>query len=200
MAVHLFLLILAVCLATAGKVSVAAEPDQSTDIAVRAEAAPPIVIQSFRGEIFSACTSKSDLRLSAGRDSAIAGQAVLVVEYPMPSGDPAARDVQCVAEHRNWSAGRAIAFQIKTEHAMRFSLSFFDRNRVAYTAWRDLKGGEWQLIRVPFDEIRPNPYFQRPDARTGAALDVSDVSAVGFAPQDQTSGRFIIGPIVVMPN
>ena len=80
---------------------------------------------------------------------------------------------------------------------MRLSVSFLDRNRIAYTAWTELKGGAWQLVRIPFDEIRPNPYFQPPDAKTGASLDVSAVGSIAFAPHDQTAGRLAIGRFVV---
>jgi hypothetical protein len=64
-----------------------------------------------------------------------------MVEYPAPTDDPAGRDVRCVAESQDWTGARAISFQIKPAHPLRFSLSFLDRNRVAYTAWTDLKGG-----------------------------------------------------------
>ena len=64
---------------------------------------------------------------------------------------------------------------------MKLSLSFLDRNRVAYTAWRELQGGVWQLVRIPFDEIRPHPFFQPADAKTGAPLDVSEVKGIAFA-------------------
>jgi hypothetical protein len=194
MAVRPFILCVAFWLTTAGAVE--GRPGQAT-AAAGGTAAPPIVIQSFRDDLSRACSAKPDLHLGVERDTAIAGQNVLVVEYPLPARDPAARDIQCVAENTNWSAGRAIAFQIKPDRAMRLSLSFFDRNRVAYTAWRELKGGVWQSIEVPFDEIRPNPFFQRPDARTGTSIDVSEVSRILFAPQDQASGRFLIGPLVV---
>jgi hypothetical protein len=55
----------------------------------------------------------------------------------------------------------------------------------------------WQQVRIPFEEIRPNPFFQPPDAKTGAPLDVSDVKAIAFAPQDQASGHLEIGKFVV---
>jgi Carbohydrate binding domain (family 11) len=119
------------------------------------------------------------------------------VEYPIPTADPAGRDVRCAAENRDWTGGRAISFQIRPAHAMRLSVSFVDRNLVAYTAWTDLKAGVSQLIRIPFDEIRPNPFFQPPGAKTGAPLDVSDVKGIAFAPQDPTSGRLAIGRFVV---
>ena len=80
---------------------------------------------------------------------------------------------------------------------MRLSVSFLDRNHVAYTAWRGLTGSVWQLVRIPFDEIRPNPFFQPPDARTGRPLDVSDARFIAFAPQDKTAGRLTVGKFVV---
>jgi Carbohydrate binding domain (family 11) len=88
----------------------------------------------------------------------------------------------------------------KPEHAVKLSLSFFDRNRVVYTAWTELHANVWQGVRVPFDEIRQNPYFQPPDAKVGAPLDVSDVKGLAFATQDATSGRLRISQFVVSPK
>ena len=50
----------------------------------------------------------------------------------------------------------------------------------------------WQEVHLPFSEMRPNPYFQPPGAKAGAPLDVSEVRAIGFAPQDQAPGQFMI--------
>jgi hypothetical protein len=47
------------------------------------------------------------------------------------------------------------------------------------------------------ESCRRNPFFQPPDAKTGAPLDVSEVKAIAFAPHDQTSGRLAIGKLVV---
>jgi len=161
------------------------------------KAPPVVVIQAYDAGLDGVCTTSPGVHLSVGRDASIADERVLTVEYPAPTNDPAGRDVRCAANNHDWSAGRAIAFQIKPDHALRLSVSFLDRNRVAYTAWTTLKGGMWQLVRIPFDEIRPNPFFQPPDAKTGARIDVSEVKAVAFAPQDQTSGRLTIGKFVV---
>ena len=122
---------------------------------------------------------------------------MLIVEYPAPTGNPAGRDVQCAAESQDWSGGRAIEFQVKPDHELRLSVSFLDRNRVVYTWYAELRGGEWQQVRIPFDQVRPNPYFQPPDAKKGSPLDVSDVKFIAFAPQDKTPGRLAIGPFTV---
>ena len=160
-------------------------------------ATPVVVIRDFKDGRSDVCVSRPDVRLSLGRDDAFPTEPVLVVEYPAPAKDPAGRDTRCAAQSHDWTAGRAIAFQIKPANALRLSVSFIDRNRVVYTAWTELKGGMWQVVRIPFEEIRPNPYFQPPDAKTGAPLDVSAVENIAFAPQDQTSGRFSIRSFVV---
>ena len=159
--------------------------------------ADELVIHSFKNGLAGVRAANPDVHLSVGRDPSGPDEPVLQVEYPAPTGDPAGRDVQCEAEKRNWSSGRALSFHVKPAHALRLSVSFFDRNRVVYTSWADLKEGVWQPVRFAFAEMKPNPYFQPPDAKQGSAIDVSDVGFIAFAPQDQTSGRLAIGRFVV---
>jgi hypothetical protein len=158
---------------------------------------PVVVIQSYEKELAGVRAANPDVRLSVGRDSSLPGERVLTVEYPPRTSDPAGRDVQCTAENQDWTGGSAIAFQIKPERAVRLSLSFVDRNRVAYTAWTELKGAVWQAVRIPFAGIRPNPFFQPPGAKSGSPIDVSDVRFIAFAPQDDAGGRLTIGRFVV---
>jgi len=161
-------------------------------------ASSAIVIRSYADGLAGVRSANPQVKLSVARDPAVSDGAVLLVEYPAASGNPAARDVWCEAEHVDWTAGRAIAFQARAEHAMRISVSFMDRNRVAYTSWSELPAGEWQTVRVAFEQIKPNPYFQPPGAKTGAPLDVSEVKAIGFAPQDPGAGRIAISRFVVV--
>jgi hypothetical protein len=158
-----------------------------------------IVIQDYGAGLSRIHAANPDVRLSLGRDPAVADEAVLSVEYPAPTADPAGRDVWCEAEHHDWSAGRAISFRIKPDHAVKLSVSFFDRNRVAYTAWAELQGGVWQPVQISFDQLRPNPYFQPPDAKTGAPLDIREVKGVAFAPHGQTTGRLSVGKFLLLP-
>jgi len=163
------------------------------------ETKPVIVIQDYADGLAGVRAANADVHLSVGRDPDISDERVLVVEYPAPTGDPAGRDVRCAAENQDWTGGRAISFQIKPSQPVKLSVSFMDRNHVAYTTWTELQGGVWQAVRIPFDEIRANPFFQPPGARTGAPLDVSDVKWIAFAPQDRASGRLTIGRFVVTP-
>src|SRR6478672_6411185 len=148
----------------------------------------PILIHAYQSDLAGIRAANPDVHLSVGRDPSGPDEPVLFVEYPEPTTEPAGRDVQCDAESHDWSGGRAISFQIRPSHGMRLSVSFFDRNRVLYTAWTDLRGDVWQPVRIAFEGIRPNPYFQPPGARLDSAIDVSDVRFIAFAPQDRTSG------------
>ena len=165
--------------------------------ALGAQTTSDIVIQSYKDGLAAVRAANPDVHVRVERDPSISEERVLIVEYPPPTGDPAARDIQCVAERSDWTVGRAIAFQIKPSNSTRLSVSFIDRNGVVYTAWRDLKGEVWQSVRIPFNEIRPNPFFQPPGARTGTPIDVSEVKFIAFAPQDRMSGRLAIGRFVV---
>jgi hypothetical protein len=189
-------LILALCVSQAGP-SIAFSNFQSVLSPITIQAEPVVVIQAYEDGLAGVRAANPDVHLSVGRDAAAPGEPVLFVDYPAPTADPAGRDVQCEARNHDWTGGRAVSFRVKPERSMRLSVSFLDRNRVAYTAWTELKGGVWQLVRIPFDQIRPNPYFQLPDAKTGAPIDVSAVKTIAFAPQDQTAGRLTIGRFVV---
>ena len=157
-----------------------------------------IIIQSYEGGLAAIRTANPDIKLSLSRDPASSKGRVLLVDYPSATDDPAGRDVWCDAEQRDWTPGRAVSFRVRSSHATRLSVSFLDRNRVAYTHWTKLRGRRWQTVRIAFDQIRPNPYFQPPGAKTGAPIDVSEVLRIGFAPQDPGAGRLAISSFVVV--
>jgi len=157
-----------------------------------------IAIQSFAAGLSTVHAASPDIQLRVRRDPAVAEGPVLDVEYPARAADPAARDVWCDVESRDWSDGSVIRFGIKPDRAIAISLSFLDGNRVAYTARVPLQAGIWQTVRIPLDSIEPNPYFQPPGADLDAPLDVRDVARIGFAPQDSVAGRFSISGIFLV--
>ena len=163
------------------------------------EVAAVQVIQDYSAGLAAVRAPGPEMKLAVVQDAQLPGEAVLQVEYPAPaaSGDMAARDVRCDAQQSNWSSARAVEFRVKPEHDVKISISFFDRNLVAYTTWRELRGGAWQPVRVAFDEIQPNPYFQRPDAKQGQPIDVSEVKGMAFSPQSPEPGRLLVSKLVL---
>ena len=181
-----------------GAVAAGALSCATSSVPPPAHAGDGIPIQSYRSGVAGVHAANPDVKLSVGRDVAQGTAPVLFVDYPAPTPDPAGRDVWCDAESTDWSAALVIAFQVKPEHAVKLSVSFLDRNHVAYTTWVDLTAGVWQPVRIPLDRVRPNPYFQPPDARVGAPLDAREVKALAFAPRDDAPGRLAISAVTVL--
>jgi hypothetical protein len=121
-----------------------------------------------------------------------AGDWVLLVEYPSETDDPADRDVWFDVDVQDWTSARWLSFRIRAERDLKLSVSFFDRNQVAYTAWVNVSGGAWSDVQLRLDEMRPNPYFQLDDAKQGAPIDVRLVTGLGVAPHDELAGSFTV--------
>jgi hypothetical protein len=156
-----------------------------------------IVVQDYKKGQSAVRSANPDVKLTMSTDAQLANSKVLVVDYPVPTVSAGGRDVYFRAKNKNWSKGQAISFQIKPDHKERLSVSFFDTNGVAYTHWVDLQGGVWQPVRIPFNEMKPNPYFQPAEAKTGGPIKVTKVKGIAFAPQDPLPGRLVVGEFVV---
>lgn len=157
-----------------------------------------MIIHDYANGLAGVRCSNPELRLSVTRDSTLADETVLVVEYPAATGQPAERDVWCDVQHHDWSSGRGLLMQVKPDQATRLSVSFMATNGVAYTAWLDLVARKWQPVEILFAQIRPNPYFQPPGANKDTPIDVSDVKRLGFAPQVKESGRMAVSRVVLV--
>lgn len=51
---------------------------------------------------------------------------------------------------------------------------------------------------MAFETVRPNPYFQPPDAKPGGPIDLSRVTEIALAPQSSGSGHFVFSRIAVV--
>jgi hypothetical protein len=166
-------------------------PERASEVETRR----PLVVRSFAPTLTGIRTGR-DVSVACTGDPERGGEGLLSVVYGA-AGDPADRDVWSDTQVRDWSGGRAINVAIRADPPLRLSISFFDANGVGYTAWAETQGGAWQTIRIPLDSIRPNPYFQPPSAKLGTPLDLRDVPAIGFAPQRQGAGRYLVGAFVL---
>lgn len=155
-------------------------------------------IQDYREGISGVHFRNPQMQVRNVQDPGAPDESVLLVDYPASTGQPAERDVWCDAIDKDWSVGSAISFKVKPAQPLRLSVSFLGRNQVAYTSWSDLKGGEWQTVRIALDEIQPNPYFQPPGADKNTPIDVSEVLRIGFAPQSPDGGRLMIGKFIIV--
>lgn len=155
-------------------------------------------IQDFRDGTAGIHVRNPEIKVQVTDDTDAPGELVLQVIYPASTDDPAGRDIWCDAIDTDWRVGHAIHFRAKPAQPVRLSVSFLGGNRVAYTSWADLKGGEWQTVRIGLDEIQPNPYFQPPGADENSPIDVSNVARIGFAPQTPEEGELMISPLRIV--
>src|SRR5262245_58448906 len=86
------------------------------------------IIRDYASGLAGVHAANPEVKLRVDRDTAPRGELVLVVDYPAPNDNPASRDVRLDATNTNWSAGSAISFRVRPEHATRLSVSFLDRN------------------------------------------------------------------------
>lgn len=172
-------------LACGGCAQPVAAPPSTTPIEQRQA---PTYVRWFAVALDGIKAQNPEIALRVGHHVSLGDENVLFVDYPKPTADPAGRDVWIEPAVTDWSHARALSFRANPDHAMKLSVSFLDRNRVAYTAWFELQGSRWNDLRLAFDAIQPNPHFQPPDARPGLPIDVSEVKALGFAPQDEAQG------------
>ena len=169
----------------------------ATMIVVPIEAeAEPMIIRGFDAQA-TGIRANPAVKLSVSKDRDL-DELVLTVEYPEADDNPASRDVWSLAEIQDWTQGRAIVFKVKSDQAVRVSVSFPDGNGVAYTSWVDVLAGHWQDFEIQFADMKPNPYFQPPGADTDAPLNVAEVKAIGFAPQSPDAGRLTITSFAVV--
>lgn len=156
-----------------------------------------IIVQDYSAGLSQLHPASAALQFSV-TESPELGEQILTVKYPAATSDAAARDMNCDTINQDWSSGSALTFQIKPALDLNFSLSFLDRNGVAYTSYTSLQGGVWQSVRVAFVDIKPNAYFQPPGAPNPAPkIDVSKVTGIGFAPQTAGEGSYAVGEVVV---
>ena len=157
-----------------------------------------IVIQSYEAFPAGVQCANADVKLRVGRDPPWAISRCCMSTTRRRARIRRVATCGATLSRRIGRRDARSSFQAKAEHVARLSVSFLDRNRVAYTHWVDLRGGgAWQTVRVPLDQIRPNPYFQPPGANTGAPIDVSEVARLGFAPQDKSAGQLVVSRFVV---
>ena len=151
------LLLLACGLSAIGAAGPNRPPAQSTVPLNRAEAQAVMVIQAYTDGLAGVRAASPDVHLSVGRDASIPDEPVLMVEYPAPSNNPASRDVQCAAEHQDWSAGQAIQSTRSCREALGVVLG--SESRRLY----DLDGIEGRRVAIGSHSVRrdaPDPYFQ----------------------------------------
>jgi hypothetical protein len=107
-------------------------------------------------------------------------------------------DTWTEARARDWRDAAALRLKIKPDAPLSLSVSFLDGNHARFTQQTDLlAAGAWQTVTLPLYKFWHDPNGPSGD-RPGAAVDLRDVSAFGFAPRDCGSGHFSIDDVALI--
>lgn len=81
----------------------------------------------------------------------------------------------------DWRAAKSLSVRVKSARPEEMTVAFNDLNQVAYIA--DLpktQGKGWETLSVPMSAFKVNEYYQPPQAKKGAALDLSHIESLNI--------------------
>ena len=83
----------------------------------------------------------------------------------------------------NWKGAKTLSLRVNTSSPAQLTIAFNDNNQVAYVA--DLpatQGKGWETFSLPLSAFEVNKYYQPPQAKKGAAQDLSHLESfnIGF--------------------
>jgi hypothetical protein len=87
---------------------------------------------------------------------------------------------------QDWAGAKAIVVEAWCAEPVVLQVAFNDANQNAYMADAEaLPAGQWKALRLPLKAFSLNPYYQPPQAKKGAKLDLSRVETFNLSPRSQ---------------
>ena len=78
----------------------------------------------------------------------------------------------------DWSSAKTLSLRVKSERPEQLSFAFNDANQCAYTVDLPITQGKgWETLSVPMKAFKLNEYYQPPQAKKGAALDLTHIES-----------------------
>ncbi len=100
---------------------------------------------------------------------------------------------------QDWTGAKDMVLEVYSETPLEFNLGFNDAGQCAYVAQSPpTKGKGWEKIVIPFDYFKLNPYYQPPEAKKGAALDLSHIETFNLAPVTAGEHEFRVRKITLI--
>lgn len=99
---------------------------------------------------------------------------------------------------QDWSGGKTLKLRVRSDAPVDLELAFNDANQNAYTApavHYDGKG--WQTLAVPMAGFHLNEYYQPPESKKGAPLDLGRIESFNIGVKSSGSGRVYVDDVVL---
>jgi hypothetical protein len=100
---------------------------------------------------------------------------------------------------QDWRGMRVLRFRLRTSQVLRLQLGFNDANQNAYVATVSVPpSAAWQWVDLPFSSFQLNPYYQPPEAKRGAVLNLSRIETLNIAPLSRDVQGFMIDDMMTV--
>lgn len=99
---------------------------------------------------------------------------------------------------QDWRGAKRITLRVKSDAPISLELAFNDATQSAYVAPPvSAEGKGWQTLTVDFAGFTLNPYYQPPQAKKGAAQDLSKVEAFNINVKSAGASSFVVDDVVL---
>ena len=99
---------------------------------------------------------------------------------------------------QDWRGAKSLILEVKSQEPLQLQIGFNDANQNAYVAMTQAtRGGEWEKVTIPFNAFTLNPFYQPPEAKKGAAQDLSHMETLNIAPVIRGKHEFRIRKIML---
>jgi hypothetical protein len=99
---------------------------------------------------------------------------------------------------QDWNGAKSVELRVYSKEPLVLELAFNDANQNAYLSTGGVTTGKgWETLKVPFSSFVLNPYYQPPQAKKGAALDLSHVETFNVAPKTEGKHSFQVDDILL---
>jgi hypothetical protein len=99
---------------------------------------------------------------------------------------------------QDWNGAKSVELRVYSKEPLQLELAFNDANQNAYLSTGGATTGKgWETLKVPFSSFVLNPYYQPPQAKKGAALDLSHVETFNVAPKTEGKHSFQVDDILL---
>jgi hypothetical protein len=99
---------------------------------------------------------------------------------------------------QDWTGAKKVTCKIYSQEPLFIEFGFNDANQNSYVAhfpWT--KGKGWETISIPFEKFDLNEYYQPPEAKKDAPLDLSHIETFNIAPQTKGDHEFEMGELTI---
>ena len=99
---------------------------------------------------------------------------------------------------QDWSGAKELELRVYSREPLQLQVAFNDANQNAYVGEAVGTAGKgWELLKVPFASFALNAYYQPPQAKKGAPLDLSHVETFNLAPLTEGKHSFQVDDVIL---